>query len=230
MMRLTTAQQKVDKHPRMPHVRLNRFLTLLGSLIVFVTFIAKEGVSDNLKDLVSSIETAENLFTLRQETTYRVSSEKSLPPPWSEKEPTRDEQKGFIDLWDRQSESIVRISLDLAVALPDEKLFQKRASRITDTLWTIDQGVDNLRGAQQTEAQSDAALKDFFRKSNETFSDANLLGQDILDEANRLKNDRQKFYEIAKWTSYALFTLGWSLTFYGQLSSKEELTRNKIPK
>jgi hypothetical protein len=197
MMHLKMAQQKADEHPKMPHVRLNRFLTLLGSLIVFITFIAKEGVSDNLKDLVSSIGTAENLFTLRQETTYRVSSAKSLPPPWSDKEPTRDEKKGFIDLWDRQSESIVRISLDLAAALPDEKLFQKRATEITDTLWTIDKGVDNLRVAHQTEAQSDAALKDFFKKSNETFSDANMLGQDILDEANRLKNKREEFYEIA---------------------------------
>lgn len=227
MTRLRMAQQTADEHTKMSHLRLNRFLTLLGSLIVFVTFVAKEGISDNLKDLVSSIETAENLFTLRQETTYRLSSAKSLPPPWSEKEPTRDEKQGFIDLWDRQSESIVRISLDLAAALPDEKVFQKQATQITGTLWTIDKGVDNLRVAQQTETQIDAALKDLFKKSNETFSDANLLGQDILDEANRLKNKRKKFYEIAKWTSYALFTLGWALTFYGQLSGKERTASDK---
>src|SRR5208282_3031374 len=106
----------------------------------------------------------------------------SLPPPWSEKEPTSDEKQGFIDLWDRQSESIVRISLDLAAVLPDEKVFQKRATQITDTLWTIDKGLDNLRVAPQMETRTDTALKDLFKKSNETFSDANLLGQDILDE------------------------------------------------
>jgi hypothetical protein len=201
MTHFKMAQKKADKHPKMSHLRPNRFLTLFGSLIVFVTFVAKEGISDNLKDLVSSIETAENMFTLRQETAYRLSSAKSLPPPWSETEPTRDEKKGFIELWDQQSEAIVRISLDLATTLPNEKAFQKRARQIINTLRELDSEVDSLRRVQQTEAQNDAELKVLFKKSNETFSDANMFGQDILDEANKLKEKRREFYEIAKWTS-----------------------------
>jgi hypothetical protein len=34
---------------------------------------------------------------------------------------------------------------------------------------------------------------------------------------------RQIRYDIAKWVSYILFTLGWGLTFYGQLSGKPGL-------
>jgi hypothetical protein len=111
------------------YIRHDRFFTLLGSLIIFVTFVVKEGISDNLKDLVSSIQTAENMFSLRQETAYRLNNDKSLPPPWSQTEPTRDEKKGFIDLWDRQSEAIVRISLDLAAALPNKRHFRPEPIR-----------------------------------------------------------------------------------------------------
>jgi len=183
----------------------------------------KEGISENLKDLVSSISTAENTFTLRQESTYRLSIGKYLPPPWTQVELTRDEKEGYIDLWDRQSDAIVRISLDLAAALPNKNKFQIQANQINATLATIDSGIDDLKASRsvpRSEAQVAAAIEDFFKKSNDTFSDANLFGQDILDEANRLKEKRETFYNIAKWVSYGLFTFGWCLAFYGQLSSK----------
>jgi len=44
---------------------------------------------------------------------------------------------------------------------------------------------------------------------------------DILTQADNLKEKRQTRYNIAKWASYVLYTLGWGLAFYGQLSGKD---------
>jgi hypothetical protein len=78
----------------------------------------------------------------------------------------------------------------LAAALSAANKFQTRTNEIHVALATIDRGVDDLRASSSvpgSEAQVGAAIKDFFKKSNDTFSDANLLGQDTLDEAHKLK-------------------------------------------
>ena len=43
----------------------HRSVTLIGAIIVFVTFIVKEALRDHLKDLVDSIENARSVFLIR---------------------------------------------------------------------------------------------------------------------------------------------------------------------
>jgi len=45
-------------------------------------------------------------------------------------------------------------------------------------------------------------------------------------EAKQLAESDKRFYNTAKWASYILFTFGWGLTFYGQLSGKGEIPGN----
>src|SRR5215469_7882732 len=42
-------------------------LIFLGALIVFLTFIVKEGIADTYRDSVATLEQAQNTFALRQE-------------------------------------------------------------------------------------------------------------------------------------------------------------------
>jgi hypothetical protein len=65
-------QIKVQTGEKTSGIRDDRLFRLLASLISFATFIVKEGISESLRELVSSIVTAENTFTLRQESTYRL--------------------------------------------------------------------------------------------------------------------------------------------------------------
>jgi hypothetical protein len=69
----------VETPPKMLHIRRDRFLTLLGSVIIFVTFVLQEGISENLRDLVSNVGTAENLFILRHDTVSRAANRISWP-------------------------------------------------------------------------------------------------------------------------------------------------------
>ena len=71
-------QHKKRRRTRILHIRRDRFLTLLGSVIIFVTFIAKEGIGESLKDLVSAMDLAESRFVLRQDIASTVRNR--LPP------------------------------------------------------------------------------------------------------------------------------------------------------
>lgn len=44
-------------------------MLLLGSLVVFVTFVVKEAVRDNLKDYINSLEHAQSMFVLQRDHT-----------------------------------------------------------------------------------------------------------------------------------------------------------------
>jgi hypothetical protein len=47
--------------------RHNRLLTFAGALIVFVTFLVKEGKRESLKDLADSVDAAESVFVIRSD-------------------------------------------------------------------------------------------------------------------------------------------------------------------
>jgi len=52
---------------------------------------------------------------------------------------------------------------------------------------------------------------------------AAVLRDDVLEEAKKLKEKQEAHYRTVKWTSYVLFTLGWFITFYGQLSGEPQV-------
>jgi hypothetical protein len=45
----------------------NRILTFVGALVVFLTFVIKEGLREHLKDLVEALGSAQNIFRIRNE-------------------------------------------------------------------------------------------------------------------------------------------------------------------
>jgi hypothetical protein len=196
------------------HIRRDRFLTLFGSLIVFVTFVTKEGISDSLKDLVSSVENAHNLFTIREDIAFIAHK----PQAQTDSGPTSAELKDYIELWQRQSESIVSITSDLAKSLRDQKSIQEDGNKIAGNIWEIENALANAKGS--TEPERFGEIKKVYDRALSNYALANQLRVRVIEEANHLKEGREKWYKIAKWSSYVLFTIGWGLTFYGQLSGR----------
>lgn len=54
--------------PKAFYVRHNFFFTLLGSFLILTTFVAKDVLNENLKDLASTISEATDTFVLRRDT------------------------------------------------------------------------------------------------------------------------------------------------------------------
>jgi hypothetical protein len=202
------------------HIRKERLLTLLGSLIIFATFIVKEGVGENLKDLTSSIESAKNIFVLRED----IASVSAIARARDASYPkTPDEMKKTIDQWDLDIKGILSVCLGLAAALPDEVQIRTTSNRITDEEWNIATAVVKLPDSRRvTEDQLLDSMRALFNRSSDNFSEAYRLRLHVVDEADQLKEIRQRRYTVAKWLSYILFAFGWGLTFYGQLSGKTE--------
>jgi hypothetical protein len=47
--------------------KYDRLLSVLGALIIFLTFLAREGFRDELKELVDSIDAAQSVFLIRSD-------------------------------------------------------------------------------------------------------------------------------------------------------------------
>jgi len=202
------------------HIRRDRLFTLLGSVIIFATFVAKEGIGENLKDVVSSIDNAINLFLIRQD------AAQNSGPAISAEIPTRHQRQMAIIAWYGQSEVLDKINLDLAKIVPKEEEFKSRAKAIHDEAWGIladSSHSDDISFPAKTEAQIDALIEKLYGESQMDSIKAAVLRDDVLEEAKKLKEKQEAHYRTVKWTSYVLFTLGWFITFYGQLSGEPQV-------
>jgi hypothetical protein len=60
------------------YLRYDYVFTLLGTLLVFTTFIAKETVGEHYKDSLEAVERAQTLFLIREEFANALSDTKPL--------------------------------------------------------------------------------------------------------------------------------------------------------
>jgi hypothetical protein len=209
----------------------DKVFTLLGSIIIFATFVAKEGIGESYKDLVSGIDSATQLYSIRLDSAFGINGGRSLPETNPETGPTRQEEKRYIDYWNNQSEAIVDVGLELATSLSheQEEAFKTVGGNIRGEVWQISTDAFNVRGssaAPHTEAEMNASMKALYDRSWKNFGVANKMRLDVMSAAKEIKDRRQKRYNTAKWASYILFTLGTLLTIYGQISGDPPRAQN----
>jgi hypothetical protein len=77
----------------------------------------------------------------------------------------------------------------------------------------VSKPVEGIQHVDQQFAEIDSAR---------VFREAYILNEAVLADADQVKDNRERWYERSKYTSYAFFALGWALAFYGQLSRKDE--------
>jgi hypothetical protein len=220
-------QHKKRRLQRWALHRRDRFLTLLGSLIIFATFVVKEGVGENQKDLVSSIAMAQQSFILRGDI---ASGTSGIRRNLAASQMTADQSSMMlanINIWNSDAIGIAAVCADLADSLPDKQQFKARSEKIThesDDIWkSFSTSIENSSQTQSVPFGS--AIRSMFSRSFKNAEAAEELRRSIVESATRLKEQREAHYNMAKWISYALFTFGWGLTFYGQLSGKDIPTK-----
>jgi hypothetical protein len=75
--------------------------------------------------------------------------------------------------------------------------------------------------APLTEERRLIAFMHFQDASMRTQIELGTIQGEILKRADEIKERRKIWLDIAKWSSWFFFTLGWLLAFYGQISGKE---------
>jgi hypothetical protein len=157
-------------------------LALIGTLIVFGTFIAKDTRRDNLKDLAASIDSAENVFVLRTENLRLYDELRKFEGEFREfrQHPTTPVPSdggggssggdvpgiGYTYDWEieltraevRSSEEVLDKSIRLFNKLPDKEGSKRQLESIineTNQFWTESGRIETLRTALSKFSPSD---------------------------------------------------------------------------
>lgn len=206
-----------------PHeTRRQKALPLIGALIIFATFVTKEGIGDNVKDLASKIDTAKNVFAIRQQVVLARMQSPSPPNPIIDVDQA-------VTFWDEQSVALMSMSRDLADSFGRLAQFNVRAAPIERE---AKQTADDFKRIVPNVPLSIQAVLDNLspigRRAWLNSIAATDISRDILNEAQQAQRKREHEYEIAKVASYALFALGWGLAFYGKLFADETETEEAL--
>jgi hypothetical protein len=216
--------------------RHNRLLTFTGALIVFVTFLVKEGKRESLKDLGDSVDAAESVFVIQSDSlsypllltsmedkinsivvaSHLEPREKIVllfPHPWAQ-------MKG--DAMVTRASKVLDNASRLFEKLPHRsELIGERLHALNDLVakdepsWSEELGVTRFStlGTSKVGDLNDLWMLD---------KQADALANEILLDAEEIRASAERSYATYTWASYGLYTLGWCLGLLGKLYGAAE--------
>lgn len=230
--------------------RHNRLLSFVGVLIVFITFVVKEGLRERIKDLADSIGTAQNLFLLRNDGTVTARQVESLQAQLAQLEARQDKEAPwvpstmYLTTITSRAYGAKRCADSIATfvsALPKHAAYDKRLKELDDeqqdlkvavavavatdvTPLAAQLGIGAVPTGDQAErrAEAERQINELNTLSWKVFTDGQNLADDVLRDAEGVKKKREDYYAIYTWASFALYSLGWSLGLIGRLYGKED--------
>ena len=213
-----------------------RLITILGFLILFVTFVVKDAIKEQVKDEVASLESADSLFTSTVETAAVFSMVVRLKTDISISMGRQDTVRSVIDQIEPyclEATLKVRSLRRLVETLPEDSglhnslddLVQRNGSLIE----RVNKIEDELKKPEHVERklddEPDNGLSQELRK---LAFDVNGLLKEIsnvkvaaVQKSAEIKQAEQQKLKYYTYLSYALYGLGWSLAFYGRLTGVE---------
>jgi hypothetical protein len=221
--------------PRAPSFmkRHSRLISFLGALIVFVTFIVKEGLADRWKGEASALSALESSFATRQEINrihyVLTEMESRLDRNNNEEAFIRDKiLDGTSVLSSLTSyEYLLETALD---RIPHEQLYYANDVKLleyevdgAEEIWkSILKKRKDLEERKERGGHPDSyELLDAIRRVSEKIKDIEIdvtrLYSRLLNEARRLRKENEDRSEWAWWIAAVLYTLGWSLAVVGRL-------------
>jgi hypothetical protein len=224
--------------------RHKRWLTFIGALIVFLTFIYNEGVREELKDRSDTLNTAENLFVMRSDTNQLsvymayINSRLGQATPVPRRtggntgfslqrmRETVDLMLAYVNRLEAADENLTRVAEALG---PDSKN-DARLSTIKLVVQAAKEQNDIVR--RKANEENSASTHDpqnigkIMDKANEVGKQCNDLRHDqieplentMLAEANSQRKASEEKYSASKKVGYCLFAFGWLLGLIGKLS------------
>jgi hypothetical protein len=241
--RMSCAGPFIKKH--------KRWFTFVGAFIVFATFVAKEVVRDDLKDVVSGFENAQTTFALRDQnmgmtttmteirTRVVALSDKSLPKMpggvWrvSQAYAVVEETRETVELL---RQSLVTITA-LAQKLPKD---EKREAELVECTKLVAQTRDDYGKAldvlKDVLTRAQASKRDLTKEDEQRMVSAETayievqrqaalriaaFESGVLSEAPKYREEQE--YRYAWWNkaSYWLYSLGWGLGLIGKIYGVE---------
>ena len=242
----------------MAHRKLNRFLhrqkqllTVIGALIVFLTFIVNEVLRERLRDVATSITSAQNLLAIHDDIRGTRHQLQSILVMLNSKHPQSEktrvasyylfmsEKFGFLnDAVRNGSTNLDRLS-PLIRAIPDNGRIEVEVKSLKQEGQTLSKKVNEIwANIYPPPPASDPGfvitrslteLEEFNKHLDECFEPignwtikANRMVGEILTKAEQTRDQAERNYKIYTRASYFLYTLGWILALIGKLGSVDE--------
>lgn len=214
-------------------VKHRRLMTFTGALIVFVTFVVKDGLREQLKDLVSSIDSAENVFAIRNDTATTATwlqrlqeqvdwiAEKIKLKGTSYSGDMVERMHSSFEITNEMHESLA-VSLDnisqLLEKVPGQQQNEKKHKEIEDRLRDLREQREALLTIFTREPMSILwKIAPLLNETEKASDDTRQLAKDVLAEAAKERKQREKIVNVTTWTSYVLYILGWGLGLAGRV-------------
>jgi hypothetical protein len=211
--------------------RHSQDVLLAGAIVVFVTFVVREGVREHLKDLVDSISNAQStrvsnltlgiLYIQTQSAIDALHGLTHVPPTVNSN--GRDQKLSVDPTVDtvEHKMAVLLNQVTLATTLFDDaKLI---ASRIDEDKMSsaqierLEPAVEHAKKCKEELAIFDSATFDVCERSTKlTLEAVQQLESSILDVAHAAQDRGERWYKRCTWASYFLYALGWSLGVAGK--------------
>jgi hypothetical protein len=211
--------------------RRERTLTLIGALIVFFTFIAKEAIKEHVKEKTDAINGARTLNTIRNDIQGLMQGEDWIASRLAfEQQSTHKSQSVSMQLIQYQEVSIARMSSTVAQTLnaaaellkqaPDADL-RERLSGLWDQ-WKVfdkeaDQFATDAKNPSMREAVNDRYVP-LLTKGSGISNELLIINAKISVHAWEVLERSERELNVWTWISYVLYALGWGLALYARLS------------
>jgi hypothetical protein len=208
----------------------NRSLTFIGAMIVFATFVVKEGFRDHLKDLVDQTDNATSVFAIRQDTERTGLVLKTIEDEIANGNAARSSERTS-----RATNDADTIHRDLVRFREEEPMLASSLDNVDalmDKSGNVGYGVDlfdliklkaEIEIASLNLNATPAQLNDLILQFETLQIRVSAIETQALVSANLAKYKNERLYSICAWVSYGLYAFGWGLGLCGRLSGGEVL-------
>jgi hypothetical protein len=218
-----------------------------GALIVFFTFVIKEGLTERWRNDAEKIDTSQREYRLRVEVKNISDSVNDIQrtlASMEEKKKGRQPRESEDYLFAKERIKEIEAQIDhlyeqldhiniLARALPAKDPHGQEAEKVQDQLKTFTQqaldikfglsmspddiGTDYTVWEKRTADKSNALEAEMMSNLNDFGRKLDKLDNAIFDDARMRRRRHEEYADIGWWISAFLFALGWGLGLLGKL-------------
>jgi hypothetical protein len=218
-----------------------RLLSAVGAGLVLLTFVVREAIREDLRDLISSIESAQSIYLVRADSLDVVSRLVALDSRIEEGTEAKIRLGSITDLRRQQDAddwTYIRLNstranlADLIDRLPKQyrrqytsRLGQLDASvkQIDDLYPAFNNGISSTNPTQAQEDQAVRLLRNVEQLLDETYQKSFQLEREVLRKAQQIRKAKETVYSWCTWVSYVTYPLGWLIGFLGALAGVKGL-------
>lgn len=209
--------------------RHDRLISFIAASVVLITFIVKDEIRQDLKDLVDSIDQAENVFMIRSDSRDLGEQVEYLQQDLGDKG-TKWRRLASSDRYYRSVTAELDSALHLLAKVPHDEVFDREASDLSTKLskW-MSNSLTRVAPLPEGPTVRDEAAEARTRKLKEKLSaDAYLLdtqtrgfGARVVDMARKVEVREERRYRVTKYVSYLVYLIGWVLGLFGTMFGAE---------